>query len=76
MKAIEFVESFVQDGGEYSGPAFKVGTGVQAWEIYEAANKVGMVVVGGEGKVCFSKLQNTDSTNSPSRLLESLVVTF
>jgi FAD/FMN-containing dehydrogenase len=37
--------------GNYSGPAFKAGSGVQAWEIYEAANEHQLLVVGGEGKV-------------------------
>jgi len=53
FKGIKFVEDYAQDGDGYRGPAFSVGTGVQAWEIYEAASKVGMMVVGGEGKVFF-----------------------
>lgn len=52
MKDIEFVPAFKEDGEEgYEGPAFKCGTGVQAWEIFEAANAQGLVVVGGEGRV-------------------------
>lgn len=35
----------------YQGPAFKVGAGVQASEIYAAANAQGLDVVGGEGQV-------------------------
>ncbi|KAH8601623.1 hypothetical protein B0O99DRAFT_562194 [Bisporella sp. PMI_857] len=50
LKTIEYLESYVQPGGGYTGPAFIVGSGVQAWEIYEAANKVKKIVVGGEGK--------------------------
>lgn len=51
LKDIQFLPNYVQDGGGYKGPVFKAGSGVQAWEIYEAANKQKMVVVGGEGRV-------------------------
>lgn len=37
--------------GSYSGPAFKIGAGVQAFELYETVNRYNMTVVGGEGKV-------------------------
>ncbi|PWY66520.1 hypothetical protein BO94DRAFT_551492 [Aspergillus sclerotioniger CBS 115572] len=36
--------------GNYSGPAVKMGAGVQAFEIYEKANELGFTAVGGEGK--------------------------
>jgi hypothetical protein len=32
----------------YTGPAIKMGAGVQAFAAYEAAGKVGLQVVGGE----------------------------
>ncbi|KAK1717919.1 FAD binding domain-containing protein [Colletotrichum lupini] len=48
FKNIDFYESYQQDS--YSGPAFKLGAGVQAYEIYEAANKYGVTAVGGEGQ--------------------------
>lgn len=51
LKGIQYIPNFVQDGGGYAGPAFNAGSGVQAWEIYEASSKLGKVVVGGEGKV-------------------------
>lgn len=50
LKSITYEENYVDDGTGYSGPAFKAGTGVRAWEIYEAAHEQGKVVVGGEGK--------------------------
>jgi hypothetical protein len=50
FKDIEFLPNF-NDGAGYVGPAFKAGSGVQAWEIYEAAHAQGLVVVGGEGRV-------------------------
>jgi hypothetical protein len=56
LKYIEFFPDYVQDGGGYLGPAFRAGSGVQAWEIYEAASKQGMVVVGGEARVGFSSM--------------------
>jgi len=37
--------------GHYKGAAFKVGSGVQAEQLYTAANAKGVDVVGGEGKV-------------------------
>ena len=51
LKVIQFLPNYVEDGGRYHGPAFKAGSGVQAWEIYEAATEEGLVVVGGEGQV-------------------------
>ena len=53
LKAIAFFPNF-NDGAGYVGPAFKAGSGVQAWEIYEAAHAKGLVVVGGEGRVSSS----------------------
>ncbi|KAL2062758.1 hypothetical protein VTL71DRAFT_5830 [Oculimacula yallundae] len=51
LKSIEYVPEYQGEGEKgYRGPAFKCGSGVQAWEIYEAASKQGLVVVGGEGK--------------------------
>jgi FAD/FMN-containing dehydrogenase len=50
FKDIEYLPNF-NDGLGYVGPAFKAGSGVQAWEIYEAASAKGLVVVGGEGRV-------------------------
>lgn len=51
MKDIKFYEDYEE--GSYSGPAFKMGAGVQVYEAYEAANKEGVTIVGGEGKVSF-----------------------
>lgn len=50
LKGITYEENYVDEGTGYSGPAFKAGTGVRAWEIYEAAHAQGKVVVGGEGQ--------------------------
>ncbi|KKY20385.1 putative fad binding domain-containing protein [Diplodia seriata] len=51
LKGITYQENYVDEGTGYSGPAFKAGAGVRAWEIYEAAAAEGKVVVGGEGQV-------------------------
>lgn len=52
LKNIEYIPEFKGEGEKgYKGPAFKSGSGVQAWEIYEAASKKKLVVVGGEGRV-------------------------
>lgn len=52
MKDVKFIDEYTGPSEDsYNGPAFKAGTGVQAWEIYEAAAAQKMVVVGGEGRV-------------------------
>lgn len=49
LKSIQFYDNYQQ--GSYEGPAFKLGAGVQAFELYEAADKYGVTAVGGEGRV-------------------------
>ncbi|KAI5782665.1 FAD/FMN-containing isoamyl alcohol oxidase-like protein MreA [Geopyxis carbonaria] len=48
LKDIEFFAHLNKYG--HSGPAFKVGAGVQGFEIYKAASDNGVAVVGGEGQ--------------------------
>ncbi|OOQ85091.1 FAD binding domain protein [Penicillium brasilianum] len=48
LKDITYIKNYKTSG--YSGPAVKMGAGVQAHEIYEKANELGFSVVGGEGK--------------------------
>ncbi|KAI1633251.1 FAD binding domain-containing protein [Biscogniauxia mediterranea] len=48
MKDIRFYEEYEE--GEYKGPAFKMGAGVQTFEAYQAANRENVTIVGGEGK--------------------------
>lgn len=50
MKDIEYIEKYEDSNMGYSGPAFKAGTGVQAFEIYKAAAEKKRIVVGGEGE--------------------------
>jgi FAD/FMN-containing dehydrogenase len=50
MKDIEYIEEYNDSNLNYTGPAFKSGVGVQAFEIYKAAHEKGRVVVGGEGE--------------------------
>lgn len=50
MKDIEYIEEYNDEKLGYSGPAFKAGSGVQAFELYKAAHDKGRVVVGGEGE--------------------------
>jgi hypothetical protein len=45
LKAIAYYDNYTTDG--YSGPAFKVGAGVQGFDIYKAAFDRGLMVVGG-----------------------------
>lgn len=49
LKTYEFYDSYTS--GEYTGSALKAGTGLQAYEIYEACHEHGVTCVGGEGKV-------------------------
>ncbi|KAJ5288663.1 hypothetical protein N7478_001693 [Penicillium angulare] len=48
LKDLEFIEKYNSSG--YQGPAVKMGAGVQAFEVYEQAEKLGYTAVGGEGK--------------------------
>ncbi|KAK5112178.1 hypothetical protein LTR85_011611 [Meristemomyces frigidus] len=50
LKDIDYIPSYNDATTNYSGPAFKAGAGVQAYEIYAAARDEGLVVVGGEGQ--------------------------
>ena len=58
LKDIKYIPKYAAAGTTYSGPAFKAGAGVQAFEIYEEAYKRGLVVVGGEGIVSFTQVSN------------------
>ncbi|KAF2703630.1 FAD-binding domain-containing protein [Pleomassaria siparia CBS 279.74] len=49
LKDILFIDNYA-DEPSYTGPAIKAGAGVQAFELYKAANDHGMVVVAGEGQ--------------------------
>lgn len=42
---IVFIKDY--EYGDYQGPAFKLGAGVMVYQIYEAAEKEGVSVVGG-----------------------------
>lgn len=52
LKQIQFFKNYRQ--GSYRGPAFKLGSGVQAFEAYEAARNNNVTIVGGEGRVSIS----------------------
>jgi hypothetical protein len=51
LKDIVFYDNDVTEG--YRGPAFKVGSGVQGIDIYQAASEQGLIIVGG---ICDAKL--------------------
>jgi FAD/FMN-containing dehydrogenase len=55
LKDIEFIPQYSAPGSNWNGPAFRVGSGVQAHEIYRAANERNVIVVGGEGQVWLLK---------------------
>lgn len=49
LKEHIFYEDYEQDG--YAGPALKLGSGMQATEVYAACRDNGVTCVGGEGRV-------------------------
>ncbi|KAI1073656.1 hypothetical protein F5B20DRAFT_498056 [Whalleya microplaca] len=50
FKAIEFIQNYTSSSSSYKGPAFKLGAGIQDFELYEAADKAGVTAMGGEGR--------------------------
>lgn len=48
LKSISYIPAY--NGSTYSGKAFKIGSGVQAIDVYAAAKEQGLTVVGGEGE--------------------------
>lgn len=48
LKSLSYIPNY--SDGTYSGPAVKMGAGIQAYEVYEFAHANGISVVGGEGK--------------------------
>ncbi|RAQ65265.1 restculine oxidase precursor [Aspergillus flavus] len=50
LKDLEFVEQYSDQSSDYSGPAVKVGAGVNVGELYAFADKHGVTAVGGECK--------------------------
>ena len=49
LKTLEFVEEYQTKS--YSGPAFKLGAGIQVGELYDAATEHDVTAVGGKCKV-------------------------
>lgn len=41
------MEIFNYSSAAYTGPAIKMGAGIQGFEVYEAASAIGLQVVGG-----------------------------
>ncbi|KAL4908689.1 hypothetical protein BDW74DRAFT_188589 [Aspergillus multicolor] len=51
LKGIRYIRNYQAPGTDWNGAAFRLGAGVQAYEIYTAAQEHGLMVVGGEGQV-------------------------
>jgi len=49
LKSINYIQRY--SDSTYTGPAIKLGSGVQAYEVYAAAKQYGVTIVGGEGQV-------------------------
>lgn len=52
LNSIEFIASYSSDASSYTGSAFKLGAGVQIWELLAAANQNNVGVLTGECPVC------------------------
>ncbi|KAF2741212.1 FAD binding domain-containing protein [Polyplosphaeria fusca] len=50
FKDMTYIEEYLDKELGYSGPAFKAGAGVQAFEAYKAASEKSRTIVGGEGE--------------------------
>ncbi|KAH8784941.1 hypothetical protein F5883DRAFT_480222 [Diaporthe sp. PMI_573] len=48
LKGFEYIADY--SSGSYTGPAFKMGSGIQTFELYAAAKEHGVTVIGGEGE--------------------------
>jgi len=51
LKETRFYKEYKDEAGGYSGPAFKLGAGVQVVDANKVAKENGVTLVGGEGKV-------------------------
>jgi hypothetical protein len=52
LRDIKFLSNYSR--ASYRGPAFKIGTGVEVGTLYEEAERLGVSVVGGIGRVSYS----------------------
>ncbi|PLB47470.1 FAD binding domain-containing protein [Aspergillus steynii IBT 23096] len=50
LKGIEHIPEYSAPGTNWTGAAFRVGAGVQAYELYKAADDYKLMAVGGEGR--------------------------
>ena len=50
LKGIQYIREYDAPGTDWHGAAFNLGTGIQAFEAYQAAADHGLMVVGGEGQ--------------------------
>ncbi|KAL4931813.1 uncharacterized protein BDV17DRAFT_288397 [Aspergillus undulatus] len=50
LQGIKYIKNFEAPGTNWAGPAFRVGSGVQAYQLFKAAQEHGLMVVGGEGQ--------------------------
>lgn len=47
FKDLVFYDTYQAEGELYTGPAMKIGGGIQNWELYEAAETYGVTAIGG-----------------------------
>ncbi|KAK8004019.1 hypothetical protein PG989_003738 [Apiospora arundinis] len=50
LKTIDFVPAYSSSATSYTGPAIKMGAGVEGYELYKAADKFGVSALSGEGR--------------------------
>lgn len=61
LNSIDFIESYSSDASSWTGSAFKLGAGVQIWELLAAANERNVGVLTGECPVCDLEIHSLDS---------------
>jgi hypothetical protein len=61
LNTIEFIERYSSPASSWTGSAFKLGAGVQVWELLAAANKRGVSVLTGECPVSNLTVQKFES---------------
>lgn len=59
LKDVKFTKNY-RGNSKYTGPAFKIGAGVQVKDLYQAADREGYTAVGGECRVSYSDYQLFD----------------
>ncbi|KAK8110233.1 uncharacterized protein PG998_006690 [Apiospora kogelbergensis] len=50
LKDLDFIPAYSSPSTSYTGPAIKMGAGIEGYELYQAADKFGVTAMSGEGR--------------------------